>query len=85
MASYKVVIASSAIRELATIPKKDRARIGSRMKLLAVDPRPPGHEKLTGLERYRVRQGDYRVVYTIDDSGHRVDVVKIGHRKEVYR
>lgn len=85
MANYRVVVASSAIRELRTIPKKDRQRIGSRLQSLGRDPRPPGHEKLAGQNRYRVRQGDYRIVYTIDDPAEMVDIVKVGHRKDVYR
>jgi mRNA interferase RelE/StbE len=52
---------------------------------LADDPRPPGSEKLSGQDRYRIRQGDYRVVYSGDDGERLVDVVKIGHRREVYR
>ena len=85
MASYRVVIASSAIKELGTLPKKDRQRIGARLESLGLDPRPPGCEKLAGQDRYRVRQGDYRIVYSVDDRFQTVDVAKIGHRKEVYR
>jgi mRNA interferase RelE/StbE len=52
---------------------------------LAEDPRPPGSEKLSGHDRYRHRQGDYRVVYAVDDAQRSVEIVKIGHRREVYR
>ncbi|HEV3279541.1 MAG TPA: type II toxin-antitoxin system RelE/ParE family toxin [Terriglobia bacterium] len=82
MASYRVIVASSAIRELGTFPKKDRQRIGARLRSLGSDPRPPGYEKLAGRNRYRVRQGDYRIIYSIDDPTATVDIVKIGHRKE---
>jgi len=69
--------------ELGRIPKKDLARIVERIRALEQNPRPPGCEKLSALERYRVRQGDYRVVYAVDDKEKIVDVVKIGHRSEV--
>jgi mRNA interferase RelE/StbE len=85
VASYKVTVASSAIKELGTFPKKDRQRISSRLQFLGRDTRPPGYEKLAGENRYRLRQGDYRIIYAIDDPSGTVDVVKIGHRREVYR
>jgi len=85
VANYRVVVASSAIKELRTFPKKDRQRLSSRLESLGVDPRPAGYEKLAGQNRHRVRQGDYRIIDAIDDAARTVDVVKIGHRKEVYR
>lgn len=85
MGSYKVIVAPSAIKELGTFPKKDRQRIVARLQSLGRDPRPSGYEKLAGQNRYRVRQGDYRIIYAIDDPAQTVDIVKIGHRKEVYR
>lgn len=85
MASYKVLIKPSAVREIEAIPKKDRIRIVRRIQVLCESPRPPGCEKLTGEEQYRVRQGPYRVVYSIDDQAQDVLVVKVGHRREVYR
>ena len=57
----------------------------TRIRRLADDPRPPGSERLSGEDRYRIRQGDYRVVYTIDDEQRIVEVVRIGHRRDVYR
>ncbi len=83
--SYSVLIKKSAERELRGIPRVDLRRVISRMQALANDPRPPGSEKLSGEERYRVRQGDYRIVYAIDDDQRAVEVVKVGHRREVYR
>jgi mRNA interferase RelE/StbE len=84
---YSVLIAASAIKELEAIDSKaDRQRIVRAIQALADEPRGPAHEKLAGAEgRYRVRVGDYRVVYAVHDARHEVDVVKIGHRREVYR
>lgn len=85
MEKYRVFLRKSAADELGRIPKKDLVRIIERIRLLEHDPRPRGCEKLSALERYRVRQGDYRIVYAVDDDEKTVDVVKIGHRREVYR
>lgn len=85
MASYSLEIKRSAARELEQVPLKDRRRIVTRIQALAHDPRPPGAEKLSGQERYRIRQGDYRILYEIEDQILRVMVVKIGHRRDVYR
>ena len=85
MESYKLLIKPSAAKELETLPKKDRKRIATRIQSLAVRPRPAGSEKLSGEEKYRLRQGDYRILYLIDDAGLTVTVVKIAHRREVYR
>jgi mRNA interferase RelE/StbE len=85
MAEYKIYFKESIEKDFRTIPKKDLQKIILRIKALARDPRPPGHEKLTGQERYRIRQGHYRIVYSIQDKEFTVWGVKIGHRKEVYR
>ena len=87
MASYSVCIKTSAAKELETVePRAVRVRIVSRIHGLARNPRPPGSQKLAGdEERYRVRQGAYRIVYSVDDETRVVEVVKIGHRREVYR
>jgi len=85
VASYSLFIKPSAIKELEVLPAKDRRKIVSRIEGLASEPRPRGCEKLSGLEQYRVRQGDYRVVYGVDDDARVVIVVKIGHRRDVYR
>ncbi len=86
MARYSVQIKPSAVRELETIPhKKVRQRIVQRIRSLGDDPRPPGSEKLTGQDRYRVRQGQYRIVYAIEADALVVYVVKIAHRSRVYR
>lgn len=86
MASYSLRIKRSAVKELEAIPTtKDRQRVVRRIRALAEDPRPVGCEKLTSQERYRVRQGRYRIVYGVDDGEQVVEVVKIGHRSDVYR
>ncbi|RRQ23913.1 type II toxin-antitoxin system RelE/ParE family toxin [Guyparkeria sp. SCN-R1] len=85
MASYKLCFRQSVTRDLRPIPRPDVERILRRVKALADDPRPPGCEKLSGQERYRVRQGNYRILYEIVDEELVVTVVKIGHRRHVYR
>lgn len=86
MARYSLRIKKSARKELGSIATKtDRQRIIRRIETLADNPRPPGALKLSGRERYRVRQGRYRILYTIEDTVLIVYVVKIGDRKNVYR
>lgn len=87
MASYSVLIKTSPAKELEAVdPRSVRARIVSRIESLAANPRPRGSQKLAGdEERYRIRQGSYRVVYAIDDDARVVEVFKVGHRHAVYR
>lgn len=85
MGSYRLLIKPSAVKELEAVPKNDRQRIVKRIQGLSTKPRPVGAEKLSGQERYRVRQGDYRVVYSIDEKEQAVVIFKVGHRREVYR
>jgi len=85
VASYKLLIKPSAARELEAVPAKHRSRIVAKIKGLAGNPRPPGSEKLSGEEKYRLRQGDYRVLYSIQDPSTTVTIVKIRHRREVCR
>jgi mRNA interferase RelE/StbE len=85
VASYSLQIKRSAAKELAQVPPNHRGRIVARIQALAEDPRPVGAEKLSGQERYRVRQGDYRILYEIEDQILRIMVVKIGYRRDVYR
>ena len=85
MASYELAFKKSVAKDLRAFPKADVKRILQRIRALADDPRPPGCEKLSGEERYRVRQGVYRIVYAIDDHVLIVLVVKVGHRRDVYR
>ena len=85
MASYSVLIKRSAAGELEALPKKDRPRVAGRIGALAAEPRPPGCEKLSGNDKFRIRQGDYRIVYAVDDVARTVVVVKVAHRREVCR
>ncbi len=78
MAAYKILIKKSVYGDLDAIPKNDLQRIMDRIAALAVNPRPQGCEKLAGQERYRVRQGNYRIVYSIQDKELVVLVVKVG-------
>jgi mRNA interferase RelE/StbE len=84
MGEYRVLVRRSVVKDLARVPKRDLRRILERINLLARDPRPPGHEKLAGQARYRIRQGDYRIVYSVQDSDLSVWVVKVGHRRDIY-
>ncbi len=85
MAEYKVYFRESVEKDFKAIPKKDVRKILHRIESLAVEPRPLGCEKLTGQERYRVRQGQYRIAYSVQDKEFTVWIVKVGHRKDVYR
>ena len=85
MAKYKILIKPSAANEIEDIPKKDRLRIIKRIQTLVNDPRPQGCEKLSGRELYRIRQGNYRIMYSISDFELIIVVIKVGHRRNVYR
>ena len=84
MASYELRFRKSVAKDLRGFPGQDVRRILQRIRGLAVDPRPAGCEKLSGQERYRVRQGAYRIIYEIEDDRLIILVVKIGHRRDVY-
>jgi len=81
MAAYKIYFRKSVLKDLEKIPKIDLKRIISRIEALADDPRPPGVEKFFGLDRYRIRQGNYRTIYSIQDNELTIWVVKIGARR----
>ena len=85
MANYELVFKKSVAKDLRVFPKQDVKRIMERIRSLSGDPRPVGCEKLSGQERYRVRQGVYRIIYEIEDGRLTVLIIKIGHRREVYR
>lgn len=87
MGTYRVLLKTSARKELEAVGSRvDRQRVVRRIEALAEQPRPAGCEKLSGTEeRYRVRQGSFRVVYAIDDEDRTVTIVKVGHRRDVYR
>ena len=84
MASYRIVFKQSVAKDLHPIPKKDVQRLLKRINGLADDPRPVGVEKLGGDEKYRIRQGNYRILYVIEDDIITVTIVKVGHRRDVY-
>lgn len=85
MANYKLVFKQSVSKDLRAIPNKDVDRILQRMEQLQENPRPAGSEKLSGQERYRIRQGVYRIIYEVVDELLVVTVVKVGHRNHVYK
>jgi len=85
MAAYKIFFKKSVEKDFEAIPKKDLKRIIHQIGRLREEPRPRGCEKLTGQEKYRLRQGNYRIVYSIEDKALTVWVVKVGHRKDIYR
>jgi mRNA interferase RelE/StbE len=84
MASCRLIFKESVAKDLRRVPKVDVARILKRIEALEENPRPPGSEKLSGQERYRVRLGVYRIIYEIEDAVLVVTVVKVGHRRDVY-
>ncbi len=85
MARYELRFKTSVAKDLRDLPRTDLRRILERIEALRDDPRPAGCEKLSAQELYRIRQGNYRILYEILDLEVIVEVVKIGHRREVYR
>lgn len=85
MENYRIVIKKSAAKEIERIQKKDRIRIVEKIRSLSSDPRPSGSKKLSGQEKYRIRQGNYRILYQIIDDALVINVVKIGHRRNIYK
>lgn len=85
MGKYKVVFRKSVALDLRPIPNRDLQKILTTIESLSEDPRRSGIEKLSGQNRYRIRQGGYRIIYEINDKEVVVIVVKVGHRKDVYR
>lgn len=85
MGGYRVFFKKSVQKDLSAVPKKDLKKILNRIQSLEDDPRPPGCEKLTGQERYRLRQGRYRIVYAIQNDALSIWIVKVGYRKDTYR
>lgn len=85
MAKYKIEIKKSAVKELNNLPNNDLKKIIRKIQDLTNNPRPGGCKKLSGEEKYRIRSGNYRILYTIEDDVLIIYVIKIGHRKDVYR
>jgi mRNA interferase RelE/StbE len=86
VARSRLLIKPSAVKDIEAIPlKRDRQRVVERISKLAEDPRQSGCEKISGQDKYRVRQGRYRILYAIEDQDLLVQIVKVGHRQDVYR
>lgn len=85
MAKFEITFRPSVAKDTKGIPAGDLKRILERIHSLADEPRPPGSIKLSGKEFYRIRQGDYRIIYEIVENRLVVVVIKIGHRRDVYR
>ena len=86
MASYQIEWKRSALKELKKTPKETVIRIVQAIELLAFDPFPTGTRKLSGAESsYRIRVGDYRVIYSVHEEQLLIEIVRVGHRKDVYR
>lgn len=85
MESYRIVIKKSAAKEIERIEKKDKIRIIEKIRSLAEDPHPAGSKKLSGQEKYRIRQGNYRILYQVKNEELIINVVKVGHRRDIYK
>lgn len=83
--AYRLVFTRSALRELNRLPNEDTRRIVTRIQRLISEPRPSGCQPLRGADAYRLRQGDYRILYTVNDAQRLIEIYRIGHRREVYR
>ena len=83
---YRVLFTRRAERDFSTLPRRERERLARRIDALATDPRPKGVKKLVGPDAfYRLRAGDYRIIYTVEDNVVTVTVVRVGHRRDIYR
>ena len=85
MGKYSIALKKSVLKDFESIPRQDLQSILLAIESLADDPRPPQSRKLSGLEQYRLRQGNYRILYSIKDNVLTVLVVAVGHRKDIYR
>ena len=85
MESYRIVIKKSAAKEIERIEKLDRIRIVEKISSLASDPHPAGSKKLSGQNKYRIRQGNYRILYQVINEALVINVVKVGHRRYIYK
>ena len=83
--AYKVILKSSAEKSLHALPKKIQARIVGAIDLLSENPFPPASAKLKGRDGYRIRTGDYRILYTVENEILTIAIVAIGHRREIYK
>ena len=85
MAEYEIFFKESVFKDFRKIQKRDLQRVLSKIEKLGLDPRPSGSEKLTGKDFYRIRQGNYRILYSIQDNQLTVWFIKVDHRKDIYR
>jgi mRNA interferase RelE/StbE len=85
MGNYRIVIKKSAAKEIEKIQKTDRIRIVEKIRSLSSDPHPTESKKLSGQEKYRIRQGNYRILYQVIDDELVINVVKVGHRRDIYK
>lgn len=85
MENYRIVIKKSAAKEIEKVEKKDRIRIVEKIRSLSSDPHPTGSKMLSGQEKYRIRQGNYRILYQIINDELVINVVKVGHRRDIYK
>lgn len=86
MANFKIEVANSVLKILKKLPTIDVKKIVSSIQSLAINPYPDGCRKLTGeIDTYRVRQGYYRIIYEIENGKMRILILKVGHRKDVYK
>ena len=85
MENYRIFIKKSAAKEIERIEKTDRIRIVEKIRSLSSDPRPSGSKKLSGQEKFRIRQGTYRILYQVIDDQLIVNVVRVGNRRDVYK
>ncbi len=83
--AYRIDISTIAKKNLKKLPKQEVKKIIEKIKFLAVDPRPSGCKKMKNRDAYRIREGNYRVIYRIEDDRLLISVINIGHRKEIYR
>lgn len=82
---YKIIFSKKVLKELSSLPVKDGKKVVSTIEDLVQDPKPVGSKKLKGSEnKYRVRVGDYRIIYSIDDNILTIEIIRIGHRRDVY-
>jgi mRNA interferase RelE/StbE len=85
MNKYQIILRPAALRQLKKINKKERLKLFAAIELLAQDPRPPASRQLKGRDGWRVRVGNYRIIYTIDDGVLIITIIAVGHRRDVYR
>ncbi len=83
--SYKIFLETRARREFLELSSQIQTRLKEAIDDLTNNPRPPGVKKLSGVDGYRLRKGDYRILFTIDDKAKEVRIYRIGHRREIYR